>query len=159
MQGLKLSQATFSLSERRSPWGGAPFLLSSRKRFPRDGEDHPQFFLMLWFQLDGAEPAGRLQSADEEIVSAACQLVCEWAQKVLSQPFDSVLDLARFLVKSHYTGTKSMAALAVMAGAPAGKKGEAVLLSPEGGAFPWDPPRGIRNASKLARAAASMGKA
>ncbi|KAG8144783.1 hypothetical protein E2320_013213 [Naja naja] len=73
--------------------------------------------------LDGAEPAGRLQSADEEIVSAACQLVCEWAQKVLSQPFDSVLDLARFLVKSHYTGTKSMAALAVMAGAPAGLKG------------------------------------
>lgn len=55
-------------------------------------------------------------------MSAACQLVCEWAQKVLSQPFDSVLDLARFLVKSHYTGTKSMAALAVMAGAPAGKK-------------------------------------
>ncbi|XP_070618303.1 LOW QUALITY PROTEIN: DNA-binding protein RFX7 [Erythrolamprus reginae] len=73
--------------------------------------------------LDGLEPAGRLPSADEEIVAAACQLVCEWAQKVLSQPFDSVLDLARFLVKSHYTGTKSMAALAVMAGAPAGLKG------------------------------------
>lgn len=76
---------------------------------------------LSWFQLEGAEPSGHLQSADEEVVSAACQLVCEWAQKVLSQPFDSVLDLARFLVKSHYIGTKSMAALTVMAGAPAGE--------------------------------------
>ncbi|XP_009642141.1 DNA-binding protein RFX7 [Egretta garzetta] len=73
--------------------------------------------------LDGAEPSGQLQSADEEVVSAACRLVCEWAQKVLSQPFDTVLELARFLVKSHYIGTKSMAALTVMAGAPAGIKG------------------------------------
>ncbi|KYO21246.1 DNA-binding protein RFX7 isoform A [Alligator mississippiensis] len=73
--------------------------------------------------LDGAESSGQLQSADEEVVSAACRLVCEWAQKMLSQPFDSVLDLARFLVKSHYIGTKSMAALTVMAGAPAGIKG------------------------------------
>ncbi|KAL8197024.1 UNVERIFIED_CONTAM: hypothetical protein K2H54_007177 [Gekko kuhli] len=73
--------------------------------------------------LEGAEPAGHLQNADEEVVSAACQLVCEWAQKVLSQPFDSVLDLARFLVKSHYIGTKSMAALTVMAAALAGMKG------------------------------------
>ncbi|XP_054858176.1 DNA-binding protein RFX7 isoform X2 [Eublepharis macularius] len=74
-------------------------------------------------QLEGAEPAGHLQKAGEEVVSAACQLVCEWAQKVLSQPFDSVLDLARFLVKSHYIGTKSVAALTVMAAAPAGLKG------------------------------------
>ncbi|NXN01316.1 RFX7 protein, partial [Sylvia borin] len=73
--------------------------------------------------LDGAEPSGQLQTADEEVVSAACRLVCEWAQKVLSQPFDTVLELARFLVKSHYIGTKSMAALTVMAGAPAGIKG------------------------------------
>ncbi|NXE46194.1 RFX7 protein, partial [Casuarius casuarius] len=73
--------------------------------------------------LDGTEPSGQLQSADEEVVSAACRLVCEWAQKVLSQPFDTVLELARFLVKSHYIGTKSMAALTVMAGAPAGIKG------------------------------------
>ncbi|KFP79009.1 DNA-binding protein RFX7, partial [Apaloderma vittatum] len=73
--------------------------------------------------LDGAEPSGQLQSADEEVVSAACRLVCEWAQKVLSQPFDTVLELARFLVKSHYIGTKSVAALTVMAGAPAGIKG------------------------------------
>lgn len=83
-------------------------------------------------QLEGAEPAGHLQNADEEVVSAACQLVCEWAQKVLSQPFDSVLDLARFLVKSHYIGTKSMAALTVMAAAPAGKSSAALQDLGEG---------------------------
>lgn len=66
------------------------------------------------------EVSAQLQNADEEVVSAACRLVCEWAQKVLSQSFDSVLDLARFLVKSHYIGTKSMAALTVMAGDSAG---------------------------------------
>ncbi|KAG8575780.1 hypothetical protein GDO81_009674 [Engystomops pustulosus] len=73
--------------------------------------------------LDGMEVSAQLQNADEEVVSAACRLVCEWAQKVISQPFDSVLDLARFLVKSHYIGTKSMAALTVMAGDSAGLKG------------------------------------
>ncbi|XP_053317884.1 DNA-binding protein RFX7 [Spea bombifrons] len=73
--------------------------------------------------LDGMEVSAQLQSADEEVVSAACRLVCEWAHKVLSQPFNSVLDLARFLVKSHYTDTKSMAALTVMAGDSTGLKG------------------------------------
>ncbi|KAG8440447.1 hypothetical protein GDO86_006265 [Hymenochirus boettgeri] len=72
---------------------------------------------------DGMEVSTQLQSADEEGVTAACRLVCEWAQKVLSQPFDSVLELARFLVKSHYIGTKSVAALTVMAGDSPGLKG------------------------------------
>ncbi|KAB0405670.1 hypothetical protein E2I00_003087 [Balaenoptera physalus] len=70
-----------------------------------------------------AEPSGQLQNIDEEVITSACRLVCEWAQKVLSQPFDTVLELARFLVKSHYIGTKSMAALTVMAAAPPGIKG------------------------------------
>ncbi|CAH2273865.1 DNA-binding RFX7 [Pelobates cultripes] len=73
--------------------------------------------------LDGVEVSAQLQNADEEVVSAACRLVCEWAHKVLSQPFNTVLDLARFLVKSHYTDTKSMAALTVMAGDSTGLKG------------------------------------
>lgn len=53
--------------------------------------------------------------------SAACGLVCEWAQKVLSRQFDNVEDLARFLLNSHYIGTKSMAALTVMTGTPTGR--------------------------------------
>ncbi|XP_028678783.1 DNA-binding protein RFX7 [Erpetoichthys calabaricus] len=71
---------------------------------------------------DGMESPGQLQSADEEVRSAACGLVCEWAHKVLSRQFDSVEDLARFLLNSHYIGTKSVAALTVMAGSHTGMK-------------------------------------
>ncbi len=67
------------------------------------------------------EPTGQSPSAEDEMRSAACGLVCEWAQKVLSRQFDNVEDLARFLLNSHYIGTKSMAALTVMTGTPTGK--------------------------------------
>ncbi|CAM9102270.1 unnamed protein product [Lampetra planeri] len=68
------------------------------------------------------EPTGQSPSAEDEMRSAACGLVCEWAQKVLSRQFDNVEDLARFLLNSHYIGTKSMAALTVMTGTPTGMK-------------------------------------
>lgn len=67
------------------------------------------------------EPTGQSPSAEDEMRSAACGLVCEWAQKVLSRQFDNVEDLARFLLNSHYIGTKSMAALTVMTGTPTGE--------------------------------------
>lgn len=67
------------------------------------------------------EPAAQSPSAEDEMRSAACGLVCEWAQKVLSRQFDSVEELARFLLNSHYIGTKSMAALTVMTGTPTGE--------------------------------------
>ncbi|XP_073764811.1 DNA-binding protein RFX7 [Danio rerio] len=68
------------------------------------------------------ESTGQLSSAEDEVRMAACGLVCEWAQKVLSRQFDSVEDLARFLLNSHYIGTKSVAALTVMTGSPSGAK-------------------------------------
>ncbi|XP_042616206.1 DNA-binding protein RFX7-like isoform X2 [Cyprinus carpio] len=68
------------------------------------------------------EPTGQLSSAEDEVRMAACGLVCEWAQKVLSRQFDSVEDLARFLLNSHYIGTKSVAALTVMTSSPSGTK-------------------------------------
>uniref|UniRef100_A0A671LQT2 DNA-binding protein RFX7-like n=1 Tax=Sinocyclocheilus anshuiensis TaxID=1608454 RepID=A0A671LQT2_9TELE len=74
---------------------------------------------------DGCElldSTGQSPSAEDEMRSAACGLVCEWAQKVLSRQFDSVDELARFLLNSHYIGTKSMAALTVMTGTPTGMK-------------------------------------
>lgn len=77
---------------------------------------------LFWFsQCELLEPTGQSPSAEDEMRSAACGLVCEWAQKVLSRQFDSVEDLARFLLNSHYIGTKSMAALTVMTGTPTGK--------------------------------------
>lgn len=71
-------------------------------------------------QCEAFEPTGQLSSAEDEVRIAACGLVCEWAQKVLSRQFDSVEDLARFLLNSHYIGTKSVAALTVMTGSPSG---------------------------------------
>ncbi|XP_052457719.1 DNA-binding protein RFX7 isoform X1 [Carassius gibelio] len=68
------------------------------------------------------ESTGQLSSAEDEVRMAACGLVCEWAQKVLSRQFDSVEDLARYLLNSHYIGTKSVAALTVMTGSPSGAK-------------------------------------
>lgn len=75
-----------------------------------------------WLQCELMEPSGQSPSAEDEMRSAACGLVCEWAQKVLSRQFDNVEDLARFLLNSHYIGTKSMAALTVMTGTPTGKE-------------------------------------
>ncbi|XP_007244932.3 DNA-binding protein RFX7 [Astyanax mexicanus] len=66
------------------------------------------------------EPIGHCSSGEDEVRSASCGLVCEWAQKVLSRQFDSVEDLARYLLNSHYIGTKSVAALTVMTGSPSG---------------------------------------
>ncbi|XP_047667431.1 DNA-binding protein RFX7 isoform X2 [Tachysurus fulvidraco] len=69
---------------------------------------------------EGFEPTGQSYSGEDEIRSAASDLVCEWAQKVLSRQFVSLEDLARFLLNSHYISTKSVAALTVMTGSPSG---------------------------------------
>ncbi|XP_061820088.1 DNA-binding protein RFX7-like [Nerophis lumbriciformis] len=68
------------------------------------------------FQCDGLDPTGHLGSIKEEVRFAACDLVCEWAQKVLKRPFEAVEDLARFLIDSHYISNKSLAALTIMTG-------------------------------------------
>ncbi|TTK32050.1 DNA-binding protein RFX7 [Bagarius yarrelli] len=69
---------------------------------------------------EGFETTGQTSNGEDEIRSAACDLVCEWAQKVLSRQFVSLEDLARFLLNSHYISTKSVAALTVMTGSPTG---------------------------------------
>ncbi|XP_061670097.1 DNA-binding protein RFX7-like [Syngnathoides biaculeatus] len=68
-------------------------------------------------QCDGMDSAGHLGSMKEEVRFAACDLVCEWAQKVLKRPFEAVEELARFLIDSHYISNKSLAALTIMTGA------------------------------------------
>ncbi|XP_047436916.1 DNA-binding protein RFX7-like isoform X2 [Mugil cephalus] len=65
---------------------------------------------------DVLESPGQLSGIKEEVRFAACDLVCEWAQKVLKRQFDAVEDLARFLIDSHYISNKSLAALTIMTG-------------------------------------------
>lgn len=68
----------------------------------------------------GEAPAP-LSSVKEDVRFAACDLVCEWAQKVLKRQFDAVEDLARFLIDSHYISNKSLAALTITASTAAGR--------------------------------------
>lgn len=67
------------------------------------------------------ESAGQLTTIKEDVRFAACDLVCEWAQKVLKRQFDAVEDLARFLIDSHYISNKSLAALTITAGTATGE--------------------------------------
>ncbi|CAF99575.1 unnamed protein product, partial [Tetraodon nigroviridis] len=62
-----------------------------------------------------SEAPGQLSNLKEDVRFAACDLVCEWAQKVLKRQFDAVEDLARFLIDSHYISNKSLAALTITA--------------------------------------------
>ncbi|MEQ2210474.1 hypothetical protein XENOCAPTIV_013974 [Xenoophorus captivus] len=68
-------------------------------------------------QCDALESPCHVSGIKEEVRFAACDLVCEWAQKVLKRQFDAVEDLARFLIDSHYISNKSLAALTLMTGA------------------------------------------
>ncbi|XP_072139575.1 uncharacterized protein rfx5 [Mobula birostris] len=50
---------------------------------------------------------------NEVLVSAAISLICEWAQRVLMRQFDSVVDLARFLVMEHLISPRTKNAMLV----------------------------------------------
>ena len=52
---------------------------------------------------------------ENELSSASCQLVCEWAGKLLSRGFSSLRELAEFLVGNLYVNSKSTAAFTVLA--------------------------------------------
>uniref|UniRef100_A0A3B5A120 DNA-binding protein RFX7-like n=1 Tax=Stegastes partitus TaxID=144197 RepID=A0A3B5A120_9TELE len=79
---------------------------------------------------DALESPGQLSSIKEEVRFAACDLVCEWAQKVLKRQFDAVEDLARFLIDSHYISNKSLAALTIMTGTATGNGDTVSVFAP-----------------------------
>lgn len=78
-------------------------------------------------QCDVSEASGQLSNIKEDVQFAACDLVCEWAQKVLKRQFDAVEDLARFLIDSHYISNKSLAALTITASTASGKNQSAFI--------------------------------
>ncbi|XP_057316115.1 uncharacterized protein LOC130657167 [Hydractinia symbiolongicarpus] len=61
-----------------------------------------------------SEVEGEKKDRGEQAFSAACVLVCEWANKLLGRLFDTLIDLAKFLVSGSYVSTKSIAALTLM---------------------------------------------
>uniref|UniRef100_A0AAQ4NYY9 Regulatory factor X7 n=1 Tax=Gasterosteus aculeatus aculeatus TaxID=481459 RepID=A0AAQ4NYY9_GASAC len=77
----------------------------------------------------------QLSNIKEDVRFAACDLVCEWAQKVLKRQFDAVEDLARFLIDSHYISNKSLAALTIASEVKPPQVGSAFLPTAEAHSF------------------------
>uniref|UniRef100_UPI00398EE49B DNA-binding protein RFX5 isoform X1 n=3 Tax=Pristiophorus japonicus TaxID=55135 RepID=UPI00398EE49B len=72
----------------------------------------PSLDLKLPDPLDVKEADKSLQN--EVLMSAAISLICEWAQRVLMRQFDTVVDLARFLVMEHLISPRTKNATVVM---------------------------------------------
>ncbi|XP_027052632.1 uncharacterized protein LOC113679856 [Pocillopora damicornis] len=58
--------------------------------------------------------AGGDKIEEDQTLSAACLLVCEWANKLLGRVFSTLIELAKFLVSGSYVSSKSMAAYVVL---------------------------------------------
>ncbi|XP_066530700.1 DNA-binding protein RFX5 [Hoplias malabaricus] len=71
---------------------------------------------------DPSELTELVQTYKQEVTEAACELICDWAQKILKRSFDTVVEIARFLVQEHIVNPRcSQAELvtsATLAGGP-----------------------------------------
>ncbi|KAK2920564.1 DNA-binding protein RFX5 [Channa argus] len=72
---------------------------------------------------DPAELTELVQTYKQEVTEAACELICDWAQKILKRSFDTVVEIARYLIQEHIVNPRcSQAELvtsAALAGGPA----------------------------------------
>ncbi|XP_066577516.1 DNA-binding protein RFX5 isoform X2 [Amia ocellicauda] len=72
---------------------------------------------------DPSELTELVQTYKQEVTEAACELICDWAEKILKRSFDTVVEIARFLVQEHIVNPRcSQAELitsAALAGGPA----------------------------------------
>ncbi|XP_061597671.1 DNA-binding protein RFX5 [Cololabis saira] len=72
---------------------------------------------------DPAELTELVQTYNQEVTEAACELICDWAQKILKRSFDTVVEIARYLIQEHIVNPRcSQAELvtsAALAGGPA----------------------------------------
>uniref|UniRef100_A0A8D3AYY8 RFX-type winged-helix domain-containing protein n=1 Tax=Scophthalmus maximus TaxID=52904 RepID=A0A8D3AYY8_SCOMX len=48
-----------------------------------------------------AELTELVQTYKQEVTEAACELICDWAQKILKRSFDTVVEIARYLIQEH----------------------------------------------------------
>lgn len=61
-----------------------------------------------------------VQTYKQEVTEAACELICDWAQKILKRSFDTVVEIARFLVQEHIVNPRCSQAELVTSAALAG---------------------------------------
>uniref|UniRef100_A0A3B4A151 RFX-type winged-helix domain-containing protein n=1 Tax=Periophthalmus magnuspinnatus TaxID=409849 RepID=A0A3B4A151_9GOBI len=50
---------------------------------------------------DPSELTELVQTYKHEVTEAACELICDWAQKILKRSFDTVVEIARYLIQEH----------------------------------------------------------
>ncbi|XP_058862014.1 uncharacterized protein LOC131696631 isoform X1 [Acipenser ruthenus] len=50
----------------------------------------------------------------EEVTEAACSLICDWAERILKRSFDTVVEIARFLIQEHIVNPRSSTAHIIM---------------------------------------------
>ncbi|KAI4789848.1 hypothetical protein KUCAC02_034989, partial [Chaenocephalus aceratus] len=48
-----------------------------------------------------AELTELVQTYKQEVTEAACELICDWAQKILKRSFDTTVEIARYLIQEH----------------------------------------------------------
>ncbi|XP_061520578.1 DNA-binding protein RFX5 [Phycodurus eques] len=72
---------------------------------------------------DPAELTELVQTYKQEVTEAACKLICDWAQKILKHSFDTVVEIARYLIQEHIVNPRcsqaEVLASAALAGGPA----------------------------------------
>ncbi|XP_049332329.1 DNA-binding protein RFX5 isoform X1 [Astyanax mexicanus] len=69
---------------------------------------------------DPSELTELVQTYKQEVTEAACELICGWAQKILKRSFDTVVEIARFLVQEHIVNPRCSQAELVTSAALAG---------------------------------------
>uniref|UniRef100_A0A3P8WVI3 Regulatory factor X, 5 n=1 Tax=Cynoglossus semilaevis TaxID=244447 RepID=A0A3P8WVI3_CYNSE len=57
----------------------------------------------------------------QEVTEAACELICDWAQKILKRSFDTVVEIARYLIQEHMVNPRCSQAELVTSAALAGR--------------------------------------
>lgn len=65
-----------------------------------------------------------MQTYKQEVTEAACELICDWAQKILKRSFDTVVEVARYLIQEHIVNPRCSQAQLVSSAALAGLEGE-----------------------------------
>uniref|UniRef100_A0A3P8WVI8 Regulatory factor X, 5 n=1 Tax=Cynoglossus semilaevis TaxID=244447 RepID=A0A3P8WVI8_CYNSE len=66
-------------------------------------------------------PPSLVQTYKQEVTEAACELICDWAQKILKRSFDTVVEIARYLIQEHMVNPRCSQAELVTSAALAGR--------------------------------------
>lgn len=74
-----------------------------------------------------------VQTYKQEVTEAACELICDWAQKILKRSFDTVVEIARYLIQEHLVNPRCSQADLVTSAALAGGTNYIQQAPPPGG--------------------------